>query len=72
VVELRPGIILTDMVAKVKEVYDKRIAEGLVPERRWGYPADIARAVRAIANGDFDFCTGARIDLSGGFQLQRL
>jgi 3-oxoacyl-[acyl-carrier protein] reductase len=72
VVELRPGIILTDMVACVKDVYDRKIAEGLVPERRWGYPADIARAVRAIAVGDFDFCTGARIDLSGGFQLQRL
>jgi 3-oxoacyl-[acyl-carrier protein] reductase len=72
VIELRPGIILTDMVAKVKEVYDRKIADGLVPERRWGYPEDVAQAVRAIAEGRFDFSTGAQIDISGGFQLRRL
>lgn len=72
VVEIRPGIILTDMVAPVKEVYDKKIAEGLVPQRRWGYPDDVARAVRAVAEGRFDFSTGAQIDVSGGFQLHRL
>lgn len=72
VLEIRPGIILTDMVAPVKEVYDKKIAEGLVPQRRWGYPEDVARAVRAIAEGHFDFSTGAQIEVSGGWQLRRL
>jgi len=72
VLELRPGIILTDMVAKVKEVYDNRIAEGLVPQRRWGFPDDVARIVRSIAEGNFDFSTGAQIEVSGGFQLRRL
>ena len=33
-----PGVIATDMTAKVKDVYDQRIADGLVPEGRWGYP----------------------------------
>ena len=36
VYEVRPGIIATDMTAGVREVYDRRIADGLVPERRWG------------------------------------
>jgi len=72
VLEIRPGIILTDMVAPVKEVYDKKIAEGLVPQRRWGYPEDVARAVRAVAEGHFDFSTGAQIEVSGGWQLRRL
>ena len=35
VLEVRPGIIQTDMVAAVKELYGKKIAEGLVPQRRW-------------------------------------
>ena len=38
VYEVRPGVIATDMTAKVKEVYDQRIADGLVPEGRWGFP----------------------------------
>ena len=37
VYEVRPGIVATDMTAGVKEMYDKRIAEGLVPEGRWGH-----------------------------------
>jgi len=72
VLEVRPGIILTDMVAPVKEVYDKRIADGLIPQRRWGYPQDVARVVRSIAEGNFDFSTGTQIEVSGGFQLRRL
>ena len=32
VYEVRPGIIATDMTAGVKEMYDKRIGEGLVPD----------------------------------------
>ncbi|MFI5008061.1 MAG: 3-ketoacyl-ACP reductase, partial [Solirubrobacterales bacterium] len=38
VYEVRPGIIATDMTAAVHEAYDRRIAEGLVPEKRWGQP----------------------------------
>ena len=36
VYEVRPGIIATDMTAGVKDMYDKRIAEGLVPEGALG------------------------------------
>jgi NAD(P)-dependent dehydrogenase (short-subunit alcohol dehydrogenase family) len=34
--EVRPGIIATDMTAAVHETYDRRIADGLLPARRWG------------------------------------
>ena len=34
--EVRPGIIATDMTARVKDQYDRRIADGLTPIRRWG------------------------------------
>ena len=44
VYDVRPGIIATDMTAAVKETYDRRIADGLVPEGRWGQPDDVGRA----------------------------
>ncbi len=72
VIELRPGVIATDMTAGVKEKYDKLIAEGIFPQRRWGQPEDIAHAVSAVGRGDFDYSTGTAIDISGGFNLHRL
>ena len=70
--EIRPGIIAPDLTAGAKEKYDKLFAEGLTPFRRWGQPEDVARAVRALVGGDFDFATGSAIDLDGGFHLHRL
>ncbi len=70
--EVRPGIIATDMTAAAKEKYDKLIAGGLTPIRRWGQPEDVGRAVRAILSGDFDFSTGAVFDVDGGFSYRRL
>ncbi len=72
VYELRPGIIETDMTSAVKEKYDRLIAEGLTPIRRWGEPDDVARAVVAIAEGHFPFSTGEVINVDGGFHLRRL
>jgi NAD(P)-dependent dehydrogenase (short-subunit alcohol dehydrogenase family) len=72
VFELRPGIIATDMTTVVKDKYDKMIAEGLTPIRRWGTPQDVAKAVGAIAEGRLDFCTGQVINVDGGFHLRRL
>jgi NAD(P)-dependent dehydrogenase (short-subunit alcohol dehydrogenase family) len=70
--EIRPGIIATDMTAGVRELYDRRIAEGLSPMRRWGRPEDVARAVASLVSGDFPFSTGAAFDVDGGFHLPRL
>ena len=72
VFEIRPGIIMTDMTAVVKDKYDKLIAEGLTPTKRWGHPEDIAKAVGAIAEGRLDFSTGQVINVDGGFHLRRL
>lgn len=72
VFEVRPGVIATDMTAKVKEKYDEQIASGLTPIRRWGTPEDVGRAVAAIAAGSFSFSTGEVINVDGGFHLRRL
>jgi 3-oxoacyl-[acyl-carrier protein] reductase len=72
VFEIRPGVIMTDMTSVVKDKYDKLIAEGLTPTKRWGVPEDIAKAVGAIAEGRLDFSTGQVINVDGGFHLRRL
>ena len=72
VFEIRPGIIRTDMIAAVEKIYEERIAAGLVPQRRMGEPADVARAVRAIADGLLDYTTGQVIHIDGGFHLRSL
>jgi NAD(P)-dependent dehydrogenase (short-subunit alcohol dehydrogenase family) len=72
VVELRPGIMATDMTAGVKEKYDPMIAGGVVPQRRWGTPEDTGKAVRSIIEGDWPFSNGAVIHIDGGLNLSRL
>jgi NAD(P)-dependent dehydrogenase (short-subunit alcohol dehydrogenase family) len=72
VFEIQPGIIRTDMIASVAAAYDEKIANGLLPQPRMGEPADIARAVRAIADGHLDYCTGQVIHVDGGFHLRTL
>ncbi len=72
VYEVRPGVISTDMTARVREKYDKMIAEGVWPIPRWGEPSDIGLAVAAIARGDFPFSTGEVINVDGGFHLRSL
>lgn len=72
VFEIRPGVIRTDMIAGVEKTYEERIAAGLIPQRRMGEPADVARAVRAIADGLLDYSTGQVIGVDGGFQLRTL
>jgi 3-oxoacyl-[acyl-carrier protein] reductase len=72
VYEIRPGIIETDMTAGVKEAYDQRSQEGLVPERRWGTPDDVGRIVAALLRGDAPYATGSVIDVDGGLSLPRL
>jgi 3-oxoacyl-[acyl-carrier protein] reductase len=72
VFEVRPGIIETDMTAGVKEQYDARISAGLVPERRWGYPADVGRVIAALLRGDAPYATGSVIHVDGGLAIPRL
>jgi 3-oxoacyl-[acyl-carrier protein] reductase len=72
VFEVQPGIIRTDMIAKVAAAYEDRIAQGLLPQRRMGEPSDVARVIRAIADGLLDYCAGQAIHADGGFHLRTL
>jgi len=70
--EVRPGVIATEMTAKVKEKYDKLIADGVFPIARWGTPEDVANAVSALAGDLLLYTTGNYIDVDGGFHIKRL
>lgn len=72
VYEIRPGIVRTDMIAAVEKSYEDKIAAGLVPQRRMGEPQDVARVIRAIADGLLDYSTGQVINVDGGFHLRGL
>ncbi len=72
VYELRPGIIQTDMTGAVKEKYDTLIAEGLVPQRRWGQPEDLGKAVSSLMKGDFAFSTGSVFHVDGALHISSL
>jgi 3-oxoacyl-[acyl-carrier protein] reductase len=72
VFEVCPGIIDTDMTAIKKADYDRLIADGLTPQRRWGTALDVGKAVAALAGGQFSFSTGACISVDGGFHIRRL
>jgi 3-oxoacyl-[acyl-carrier protein] reductase len=72
VYEVRPGIIRTDMTAGIAEEYDPLIRGGLVPERRWGTPEDVGRAVVALATGEVPYATGTVLTVDGGLTLPRL
>ncbi len=72
VYEIRPGIIQTPLTEIVKDKYEKLIAEGITPIKRWGQPEDIGKAIVAIAEDYLPFSTGQVIDVDGGFHIHRL
>lgn len=72
VYEVRPGVVATDMTAKVREKYDRLIEQDLYPIRRWGHPEDVGKAVAGLARGVLPFSTGEVLNVDGGFHLRRL
>lgn len=72
VFEIQPGVIATDMTGAVQEKYDRLFADGLAPINRWGQPADVGKAIAAIAGGGFPYSTGQVMQVDGGFHLHRL
>ena len=73
VFEVRPGIILTDMTAGVRQKYEHLVyEEGILPTRRLGVPEDVAAQVLAACSGLLDYGTGTVLNADGGFHLRRL
>ena len=70
--EARPGVIRTDMTAKVQAKYDRLIEEGIFPIRRWGTPGDVAGAVAVLCSDELPYSTGEVLNVDGGFHIRRL
>ncbi|MDX5593411.1 3-ketoacyl-ACP reductase [Pseudovibrio sp. SPO723] len=69
VYEIQPGIIETEMTRPSKAKYDKLIAEGLVPMKRWGQPEDIAKYVVSMAEGQMPYSIGQAVLVDGGLTI---
>jgi NAD(P)-dependent dehydrogenase (short-subunit alcohol dehydrogenase family) len=72
VFDIRPGVIRTDMTAPVIAKYEKRIADGLSPIRRWGQPEDVGRAIAGLVSGAIPFSTGDAFHIDGGLHMHKL
>ena len=72
VYEIQPGVIQSDMTVGVSDKYDALIEGDLLLQKRWGTPEDVGKAVCALTGGDFDYATGAIIEVGGGFGIRRL
>jgi NAD(P)-dependent dehydrogenase (short-subunit alcohol dehydrogenase family) len=73
VYEIQPGIIKTNMTSTVIEKYDNLIFnEGILLQKRWGFPEDVAKVVESIIDGHFSYSTGQVFYVDGGFQVRRL
>jgi len=63
---------VTATTARPHEKYDRLIAGGLTPLRRWGEAQDVGRTVAALAAGDLPFVTGEAVHVDGGLHIHRL
>lgn len=72
VMEVRPGVIDTDMTAGVKEKYDAGFAGGMAPIPRWGVPTDIGAVVARLVDGGMPYTTGDVLHVDGGMHIPRL
>lgn len=70
VYEIRPGFIKTDMSGSAPSTkIDSYIADGVVPQRRWGQPEDIGKVAASLAAGTLPYVTGQPIHVDGGFHI---
>lgn len=71
VYEVQPGIIETEMTARVKPVYDQFIESGGTAMRRWGQPDDVAAVVRTLVCEGLPYTVGQPIRVDGGLLVTK-
>lgn len=63
-----PGVILTDMTKRIRNLAEKEII-GMIPLKRLGEPEEVAIAVRFLASKEAAYITGEVLHVTGGFGL---
>jgi NAD(P)-dependent dehydrogenase (short-subunit alcohol dehydrogenase family) len=71
VFDIQPGLIATEMTAPSRERYAALIGDGAVSARRWGEPADVARAALTAAQGLLPYTVGQVLRVDGGLVLPK-
>ena len=66
---IAPGFIETDMSAAVLNKAGDEFVKKIIPARRLGQPADIARAAVFLASDDASYITGQVLVVDGGLSL---
>ena len=63
-----PGFIETDMTATLPDAV-KEGARGVIPQKRFGQPPEIAAAVAFFASDGAGYCTGQVLAVDGGMTM---
>ena len=63
-----PGVIVTDMSARVREAAGDQIL-GEILLRRFGDPQEVASVIAFLASDDADYMTGQVLSVDGGFKM---
>ena len=63
---VRPGIIYTELHAQGGEPGRVDRLKSIIPMKRGGEAAEVARAVLWLASQESSYCTGSFVDVSGG------
>lgn len=63
-----PGFILTEMTSKLADAV-KEGAKQIIPAKRFGTPADVAKAVAFLASDDAGYITGQVLCVDGGMAM---
>lgn len=74
VLSINPGAIDTDLIVTAADspvaAQTREWTEQMISLRRWGTPAEIARAIAMLASDDASYLTGASIVIDGGWSRQ--
>ncbi|HKE29634.1 MAG TPA: 3-oxoacyl-ACP reductase family protein [Bryobacteraceae bacterium] len=63
-----PGVILTDMTTRIRTFAEDEI-KTMIPLKRMGEAAEVARAIRFLASPDASYITGQVLNVAGGLGL---
>jgi 3-oxoacyl-[acyl-carrier protein] reductase len=63
-----PGIILTDMTDRIRAFEEDNLLK-MIPLKRFGLAAEVAKAVRFLGSSEASYVTGAVLSVAGGLGL---